>query len=162
MTETAGLGRIEKADLRNAWPHEAADFTPWLGDHVSELGAALGLELELQSSEAPVGTLSLDLLARDTGTNRTVIIENQLEPTDHDHLAKLLTYAGGTVRQLPSLYTLRSHILANISCTNIARQARGARSPCTLILFETCGDSRHPILSGLPCQSSLHCFATIA
>ena len=91
MTETAGLGRIEKADLREAWPHEAADFTPWLGDHVSELGAALGLELELQSSEAPVGTLSLDLLARDTGTNRTVIIENQLEPTDHDHLAKLLT-----------------------------------------------------------------------
>ena len=95
MTETAGLGRIEKADLRNAWPHEAADFTPWLVDHVSELGAVSGLELELQSSEAPVGTLSLDLLARDTGTNRAVIIENQLEPTDHDHLAKLLTYAGG-------------------------------------------------------------------
>ena len=95
MTETAGLGRIEKAGLREAWPHEAADLTPWLGDHVSELGAALGLELELQSSEAPVGTLSLDLLARDTGTNRTVIIENQLEPTDHDHLGKLLTYAGG-------------------------------------------------------------------
>ena len=95
MTETAGLGHIEKADLREAWPHEAADFTPGLGDHVSEPGAALGLELELQPREAPVGTLSLDLLARDTGTNRTVIIENQLEPTDHDHLSKLLPYAGG-------------------------------------------------------------------
>ena len=95
MTETPGLGRIEKVDLRQAWPHEAADFTPWLAEHVSELGNALGLELELQSQEAPVGTFSLDLLARDTGTNRTVIIENQLEPTNHDHLGKLLTYAGG-------------------------------------------------------------------
>ena len=95
MTETTGLGRIEKADLREAWPHEAADFTPWLAHHVSELGAALGLELELESEEAPVGQFSLDLLARDTGTNRAVIIENQLEQTDHDHLGKLLTYAGG-------------------------------------------------------------------
>ena len=95
MPETVELGRIEKADLRDAWPHEAAAFTPWLADHVSDLGAALGLELELVSEEAPVGKFSLDLLARDTGTNRTVIIENQLEPTDHDHLGKLLTYAGG-------------------------------------------------------------------
>ena len=95
MTETTGLGRIKKADLRDAWPNEAADFTPWLADHVSVLGAALGLELELESEEAPVGTFSLDLLGRDTGTNRAVIIENQLEPTDHDHLGKLLTYAGG-------------------------------------------------------------------
>ena len=74
MTETTELGRIKKVDLRDAWPNEAADFTPWLADHVSELGAALGLELELESEEAPVGTFSLDLLARDTGTNRAVII----------------------------------------------------------------------------------------
>ena len=95
MTETTGLGRIVKVDLRRAWSHEANDFTPWLAEHVSELGDALGLDLEVQSEEAPVGTFSLDLLARDTGTNRTVIIENQLEPTNHDHLGKLLTYAGG-------------------------------------------------------------------
>lgn len=97
MTETRGLGRIERIeDLREAWPHEANDFTPWLADHISELGEALGLELEPPEQEAPVGSFSLDLLARESVTNRTVIIENQLEPTDHDHLGKLLTYAGGS------------------------------------------------------------------
>lgn len=96
MTETKGLGRIERIeDLREAWPHEAVDFTPWLAEHISELGSALGLELELQEQEAPVGSFSLDLLARESVTNNTVIIENQLEPTNHDHLGKLLTYAGG-------------------------------------------------------------------
>lgn len=96
MTETKGLGRIEKIDdLSKVWPHEAADFTPWLAEHISELGEALGLELELQDQEAPVGSFSLDLLARESATNRTVIIENQLKPTDHGHLGQLLTYAGG-------------------------------------------------------------------
>lgn len=96
MTETKGLGRIEKIeDLREAWPREDTDFTPWLAEHISELGDALGLEIELQEKEASVGSFSLDLLAREPVTNRTVIIENQLEPTNHDHLGKLLTYAGG-------------------------------------------------------------------
>ena len=94
--EEPGLGYIEKVELREAWPHEAADFTPWLAEHISKLGDALGLELELQLQEAPIGTFSLDLLARESETNRTVIIENQLEPTNHDHLGKLLTYAGGS------------------------------------------------------------------
>lgn len=95
MTESSGLGRIERGDLRDAWPHEASDFTPWLAEHISELGDALSLELELQNQEAPVGSFSLDLLARVSGTDHTAIIENQLEPTNHDHLGKLLTYAGG-------------------------------------------------------------------
>ena len=82
--ETPGFGRIEKVDLREAWPHEAADFTPWLAEHISELGDALGLELELQSQEAAVGRFSLDLLARTSAPNRTVIIENQLEATNHE------------------------------------------------------------------------------
>ncbi len=97
MTETAELGHIERIDdLREAWPHEANDFTPWLAEHISELGDALGLELELQEQEAPVGSFSLDLLARESVTDHTVIIENQLESTNHDHLGKLLTYAGGS------------------------------------------------------------------
>ena len=95
MTNDSNLARIEKVDLRVAWPHEETDFTPWLAEHLSELGNALGLELELQSREAPVGDFSLDLLARESEDNRPVVIENQLERTDPDHLGRLLIYAGG-------------------------------------------------------------------
>ena len=90
---TPNLAKIERVDLREAWPNEARDFTPWLAENLDQLGDALGLRLEWQQTEAEVGSYSLDLLARDVVGDRPVIVENQLEPTNHDHLGKLLTYA---------------------------------------------------------------------
>ena len=89
------LGAIERVSLRTVWPHEERNFSKWLADNLDKLGEALGLDLEFREREAPVGPFSLDVLAHDQGSDRPVIIENQLEATNHTHLGQLLTYAAG-------------------------------------------------------------------
>ncbi|MXY42837.1 MAG: DUF4268 domain-containing protein [Dehalococcoidia bacterium] len=89
------LAKIEEVELREVWSNEPKDFTPWLKENVDQLGTALGIELDIHELEAPVGPFSLDLLAHDTDKNCPVIIENQLDVTDHTHLGQLLTYAAG-------------------------------------------------------------------
>jgi len=91
------LGNLEPVDLRTVWPDEARDFTPWLAqeENLRRLSDALGLELELDRVEVAVGPYSADLVATDASSNTKVVIENQLEKTNHDHLGKILTYASG-------------------------------------------------------------------
>ena len=92
------LGKLEEIkDLRKIWSHEASDFTPWLAeeDNLSLLADAVGLEITLDETESSVGDFNVDIFASETGTERKIIIENQLEDTNHDHLGKLITYASG-------------------------------------------------------------------
>jgi hypothetical protein len=91
------LGRLERVDLRHIWTSEAAHFTPWLAraDNLAILGETLGIELELEAQERAVGPFRADILCKDMGTDHWVLIENQLERTDHVHLGQLLTYASG-------------------------------------------------------------------
>ncbi|TVQ59875.1 MAG: DUF4268 domain-containing protein [Phycisphaerales bacterium] len=95
MTNT--LGRLEQVDLRTAWASEASEFTPWLADqpNLALLGETIGIELECEAQEKRVGPFRADILCRDTMTGHWVLIENQLERTDHTHLGQLLTYAAG-------------------------------------------------------------------
>jgi hypothetical protein len=88
------LGKIKEVDLREVWPNEASSFTPWLEENPEELGDILGLDLEFVR-EKPVGKFSLDLFGTDLTTGRRVVVENQLETSNHSHLGQLLTYAGG-------------------------------------------------------------------
>jgi Domain of unknown function (DUF4268) len=87
------FGRIIEVPLRELWPGEATDFTPWLADNLKLISDKLGLELELESTEMSAGDFSADIVARDVATNRRVIIENQYGSTDHKHLGQILTYS---------------------------------------------------------------------
>lgn len=90
------LGKLERIPLRKAWSHEAGEFSPWLAqaDNLNLLAETLGLdELELAGTEHPVGDFKVDILCSDNGGK--VIIENQLEKTNHTHLGQILTYAAG-------------------------------------------------------------------
>lgn len=92
------LGKMTRiTDLRSVWPHEANDFTKWLAqeENLALLSDTINVELELEERESSVGSFNVDLFAKEVGTDRRVIIENQLEDTNHDHLGKLITYASG-------------------------------------------------------------------
>jgi hypothetical protein len=89
------LGELKLLNVRYKWTNEASEFTPWLAEeeNLSKLGSELGLELELENTEVSVGPYSADILAKDISNGKYVVIENQLEKTDHDHLGKAITYA---------------------------------------------------------------------
>jgi len=90
------LGTLEEIDPRTVWKGEATDFTPWLLEHGEHLAEVLGIDLELEHAEHPIGPFAVDLIGSDLSNGVTLIVENQLESTDHTHLGQLLTYAAGT------------------------------------------------------------------
>ena len=89
------FGRLVDLAPREAWGHEAHAFTPWLAENIDRLAEAVGMELELTGQEVRVERFAADILARDPSDDSVVLIENQLEATDHTHLGQILTYLAG-------------------------------------------------------------------
>ena len=91
------LGKLEEIDIRKVWAHEQYDFSKWLSseDTIQELGDTLNLSLTDVETEKFVGNYRCDIICKDEITGKNVLIENQLEPTNHDHLGKIITYASG-------------------------------------------------------------------
>lgn len=92
--DASQIGKLERVALREVWKHEAKDFTQWLQENIDVLNSALDMNLVNVDRERETGDFSIDLVAEDDGGG-TVIIENQLEKSNHDHLGKLITYLTG-------------------------------------------------------------------
>lgn len=92
-----GIGKLKEVDIRELWKHEQYDFSEWLSkkENIENLNEILGLTLVDISKETYVGAYRCDLFAKDETTGIKVIIENQLEVSNHDHLGKIITYASG-------------------------------------------------------------------
>lgn len=97
MSTTIALGRLQQVPLREAWQSESTDFTPWLAaaENLALLGDVIGLSLEMEATEQEVGPFRADVVCRNLADESLVLIENQIERTDHSHLGQLLTYAAG-------------------------------------------------------------------
>ena len=97
MSENNKLGKIRRVEIREIFKDEARDFTPWLAmeANLALLSEEIGVDIKLLEVEANVGRFNVDILAEEEGTGRKIIIENQFNFTDHDHLGKLITYASG-------------------------------------------------------------------
>lgn len=89
------LGKLERVEVRKAWEHEAHVFTPWLADNLDLLAEELGIELDLEGEEVSIGQYRADIVARNSRDNSVVLIENQLETADLQHLGQILAYMAG-------------------------------------------------------------------
>lgn len=94
MTEIS-FDRLIDLPLREAWKHEAHNFTPWLAKNIDHLSESIGIPLELTGTEVAVDSFSADILARNTSDDSVVLVENQLDKTDHTHLGQIMTYLAG-------------------------------------------------------------------
>ena len=90
---------LNEINIRAAWPDEARDFTPWLSKNLDRLSRTIGIPMELEGTEVPVEQFSADVLARNPTDNSLILIENQLDQTDHSHLGQIMTYLAGLQAQ---------------------------------------------------------------
>ena len=88
----ANLGCLKKTEVRKKWPNEAKDFTPWLVKHLGWLSSAIGIDFDFVEKERKAGPFSADIYARDIRGGHGVVIENQLEKADLQHMGQLITY----------------------------------------------------------------------
>jgi hypothetical protein len=88
------VGKLVRVPLREVWPHEAYDFTQWLQENIEVLGEALDIDFDNVDREQAIGSFNIDLVGK-IQSGGTVVIENQLSKSDHDHLGKLITYSVG-------------------------------------------------------------------
>jgi len=118
------IGKLERVPLREVWKHEALDLTTWLQDNIDVLNDALDLNLSNPEREQSAGSFNIDIVAEDDAGN-PVIIENQLEKSDHDHLGKLITYlvAMGAKTAIWIVSDPRPEHLASISWLNESSSA---------------------------------------
>jgi len=95
MEKEIDLDEIIEVPLRNHFPREDVDFTPWLAQNLDLLGKTIGIDLIASETESPIGSYRLDILAEESGSERKIAIENQFGTTDHSHLGQLITYMAG-------------------------------------------------------------------
>jgi len=91
------VGTIEQVDPKKLGIHEEHDFTPWLLDNINRIGEVLGIDISVDDKEREVGVgrYRADIEATEVGTNRRIVIENQITPSDHKHMGQIMTYAAG-------------------------------------------------------------------
>lgn len=111
------LGTLIQVSPREAWSHEAHSFTPWLAEHLDILAEVIGIPLEFTGREVAVEQFSADILARNPQDDSVVLIENQLEGTDHGHLGQIMTYLAGLNAQTV-IWIARDFQEAHLSAVN--------------------------------------------
>lgn len=89
------IGTLSNVNVREVWPNESSNFTPWLAENLEQLSDAIGMPLTAEATEVEVGGFYTDIVAVNPDTGKHVLIENQLETTDYKHLGQILTYLAG-------------------------------------------------------------------
>ena len=99
---TLEFGKLKEVDVRELWKHEQYNFSEWLAkeENIEMLGDEVGVTFSEIRKEVFVGAYRCDVVAQDETSGAKIIIENQLEATNHDHLGKIITYASGLEARL--------------------------------------------------------------